>query len=83
MTIEDDYAFHESLKIYRNKAEMLLRYILNSVVDAIIEGNDPVLPIPTRTGSLDLSRSPHKFGKKYFYILDKFHIYRNIFGDNG
>ena len=61
MTI-DDGRFHENLKISRNKVEMLLKYHLDSVADAIISRNDPVLPFPTRGGILDFSKNPQKFG---------------------
>lgn len=62
MTIDSDVAFRESLNVSRNKVEMLLRFSLDSVVDAFIMGNDPVLHIPTRSGSLEFSKSPEKFG---------------------
>lgn len=64
MTIDgdEDDVFRESLNVSRNKVEMLLRFALDSVVDAFIKGNDPVLPIPTRGGSLEFSKSPEKFG---------------------
>lgn len=64
MTIDgdEDEVFRESLNVSRNKVDMLLRFTLDSVVDAIIKGNDPVLPIPTRSGSLEFSKSPEKFG---------------------
>ena len=69
MTINDDgdddnYEFREKLNVYRNKVEMLLRHALDSVVDAIISGNDPILPISTRRGSLEFSKCPDKFGNK-------------------
>ena len=57
MTTDKD-PFRDNLNISRNKIEMLLRYHLDAVVDAIISGNDPVLPIPVRGGTLDFSKNP-------------------------
>lgn len=68
MTVNQD-KYHEKLQISRNKAKMLINYHLNLVTDSIIIGEDPILPIPSRSGFLEYHKNPEKFGN---YTLLKF-----------
>lgn len=56
-----DEEFRKYLQVSRNKVEMLLRYHLNCITDAIIVGREASIPFPTKCGYLDLSKNPEKF----------------------
>lgn len=58
---EDDYL--NNLQISRNKLKLLLLHHLNTITDSFINGNDPMLPIPLRSGYVVHSKNPDKFGK--------------------
>ena len=64
MTVGDDNLFRTNLQLYRNRAKMLLFHHLNSVVDAIVLEEEPVLPVITRSGSLEYSKNQERFGKE-------------------
>ena len=68
MTIPQD-KYHQQLEASRNKVKMLINYYLNLVADSIILGEDPVLPIPTRSGYLEHQKNPEKFGTNQFTVF--------------
>jgi hypothetical protein len=54
-----------NLTIYRKKAQFLLEYYLNNVVDAFIKDEDPMLPFNSaRSGCLQYSKDSEKFGNQ-------------------
>lgn len=61
MTLHQD-EYHQQLEVSRNKVKMLINYHLNAITDALILNEEPVLPIPTRSGFLEYSKNPEKFG---------------------
>lgn len=65
MTISQD-EYLQRLEVSRNKVKMLINYHLNAVANSLILNEEPVLPIPTRSGYLEYSKYPEKFGKLTF-----------------
>lgn len=75
LAIIDDHIFKEKLLISRNKAKLLLNFFLNSAVNSILETENLSLPILTRSGNLEYSKDPEKFGK----IQKSIFIFINVF----
>lgn len=68
MTINQDN-YHQQLEVSRNKVKMLINYYINSIADAVILGEELILPIPTRSGFLAYHKNPEKFGNSKFKII--------------
>ena len=70
MTIDrEEDSFKSDLNIKRAKLKMLLYLHLNAVVDAIILEEEPVLPIPFRSGYLEYSKNSDKFGNSLLLLI--------------
>ena len=66
MTFNQD-KYHQQLEISRNKVKMLINFHLNSVADSLILGEDPSLPIPSRSGFLEHHKNSEKFGNNFIF----------------
>lgn len=64
MTFNQDQ-YHHQLNISRNKVKMLINYHLTAVADSVIIGEDPILPISSRSGYLEHHKNSEKFGIKF------------------
>lgn len=71
MTINEEL-FKLNINVNRNKLKMLLAYHLDSVADALILNDEPVLPIPLRSGNLEYSKCTEKFSKMMKQLLLKY-----------